>query len=368
MVKTATMKKKRKITAPRCFAYSIVILAALFHIPVISYSQGCIPAKHIPPNMGTQNLSYLVDGQWEVGVSYRYLHSDKYFAGDTVWQYPVMDTESQPIMNAHTIDFFGRYSINHRWSLVLNVPLIIIEESFRHDDFIRHTISTDGIRLGDIRLSTNYWLIDPLKQTKGNVALGLGIKFPTGKTDLQDTYFLSNGTTELRDLDFALLPGDGGWGIILEAYWIQQIQEILSIYASGFYMFNPRNMNGSVQPFFRFPPQVNNLTYASVADQYNFRLGLNAAVSQFVFSLGVRIDGMPINDFIGESDGFRRPGNIVYLEPGLVWSNIKNTINFSVPVALHRKVKTSNYDASLDWVTSGGLADYLIFIGYTRRF
>jgi len=82
----------------------------------------------------------------------------------------------------------------------------------------------------------------------------------------------------------------------------------------------------------------------------------------------MRIDGIPVNDLIGESGGFRRPGTIVYREPGIIWSNIMNTVNFSVPVALHRNVKTSNYDAELDWVTSGGLADYLIFIGYTRRF
>jgi hypothetical protein len=141
----------------------------------------------------------------EVGVSYRYLHSDLYFAGDTVWNF-VMDLEAEPRLNAHTLDFFGRYSITHRWSLVLNLPIMYIEESFPHDDGIRHTISTGGIRLGDIRLSANYWLIAPLKETKGNVALGIGIKFPTGKTDLQDTYFLTSGT-ELRDLDFALHPG-----------------------------------------------------------------------------------------------------------------------------------------------------------------
>jgi hypothetical protein len=342
----------------------IIVLSAGFTGNLIA--QGCLPAKHIPPNLGTQNLSYLVDGQWEVGLSYRYLHSDRYFKGSEEWV-EVMNMGAEPIMNGHTIDFFGRYSITHRWSLVLNVPILYIKESFPHADGIRHTISTGGIRLGDIRLSANYWLIDPIKDTKGNIALGVGIKFPTGKVDLQDTWYTANGT-ELRDLDMALLPGDGGWGIMLEAYWIQGFNDILSLYMSGFYLINPRNMNESVQPFFQFPPQVNNLTYASVADQYNFRFGLNASVTQFTFSLGMRIDGMPINDLIGESDGFRRPGTIVYLEPGIIWSDIMNTVNLSVPVALYRNIKTSNYDASLGWVTSGGLADYLIFIGYTRRF
>jgi len=184
----------------RIFFAFLIFIATAFELKV----QGCLPAKlHLI-------LELKIYPTW--------------FTGNRKWVYP--------------IGFFLQ---------------IDIEESFYHDDGNRHTISTGGIRLGDIRLSANYWLVDPLKNTKGNVALGLGIKFPTGNEKLQDSYYLQNGT-ELSDLDLALHPGDGGWGIMLEAYWIQNIYKILSIYASGYYLFNPRNMNESVQPYFRPPP------------------------------------------------------------------------------------------------------------------
>jgi hypothetical protein len=96
-------------------------------------------------------------------------------------------------------------------------------------------------------------------------------------------------------------------------------------------------------------------------------------ISQTLMSMWIsptmgRIDGMPVNDLFGDSDGFRRPGMVVYVEPALIWSNIMNTINLSMPVALHRNIMKSNYSESLDSVTRGGLADFLILVGYTRRF
>jgi len=169
-------------------------------------------------------------------------------------------------------------------------------------------------------------------------------------------------------LDIAQQPGDGGWGIILESYWIQRLSEHFSLYASGFYLINPRNMNDSPQPMWIEPGSGPASTFASVPDQYNFRLGTTFSISKFAISLGGRIDGMPVNDLIGDSDGFRRPGMVVYVEPALIWSNIMNTINLSMPVALHRNIMVGNYDESIGRETRGGLADFLILVGYTRRF
>ena len=64
-----------------------------------------------------------------MGLSYRFLHSDRYFKGTEEWA-EVMEAEGETRMSGHTFNLFGRYSITHRWSLVLNVPLINIEESF----------------------------------------------------------------------------------------------------------------------------------------------------------------------------------------------------------------------------------------------
>jgi len=332
---------------------------------VLAMAQGCMPAKHIPPNLGTQGLSYLFDGQWEAGISYRYLKSNSFFQGTDELE-EIKELEREPRMSGHTFNLFARYSLNQRWSFIMNVPIIYLEESFYHADNIRHYMYP-GVQLGDIRISANYWLFKPDTARKGNLAVGLGIKIPTANERVQGHWYTPTGP-EPRDLDIAQQPGDGGWGIILESYWIQRLSEHFSLYASGFYLINPRNMNDSPQPMWIEPGSGPASTFASVPDQYNFRLGTTFSISKFAISLGGRIDGMPVNDLIGDSDGFRRPGMVVYVEPALIWSNIMNTINLSMPVALHRNIMVGNYDESIGLETRGGLADYLILVGYTRRF
>ncbi len=348
------MKKPNQITASLFLAFVLVGFS-----PEIN-AQGCMPARHIPPNLGIQGLSYLVNGQWEAGLSYRYLFSNSIYVGTT----EIEAAKNVARMKGHTFNLFGRYAVNHRISIILNVPISYIEESFPHDDGLQHTMYP-GVQLGDIRLSANYWLLDPLTAKKGNVAVGIGLKLPSGKHDVTTQYYLANGSTEERHLDIALQPGDGGWGIILEATWIQNYSEIFSSYFNGSYIINPKNMNSAYQPLW-YPPGT--ATNSSVPDQFNLRAGLSATVSSFAYSLGVRYDGMPLHDLIGDSNGFRRPGHIVYIEPGVMWSNIINTVNLFVPVAVHRNIRTNEFDESQGIETDGGFADFLIVLGYTRRF
>ena len=51
-------------------------------------------------------------------------------------------------------------------------------------------------------------------------------------------------------------------------------------------------------------------------------------------SLGARMDGMPVNDVFGDSDGFRRPGRVIFVDPGLNWSFGKNTVSLAAPIAV----------------------------------
>lgn len=49
-------------------------------------------------------------------------------------------------------------------------------------------------------------------------------------------------------------------------------------------------------------------------------------------SLGARIDGVPAEDAIGDSEGFRRPGYAVSIEPGLTWMKGPWTAVLTTPV------------------------------------
>jgi hypothetical protein len=48
--------------------------------------------------------------------------------------------------------------------------------------------------------------------------------------------------------------------------------------------------------------------------------------------LGLRYEGIPAEDLIGDSDGFRRPGYIISYEPSVFYSTGNHTFGFNLPV------------------------------------
>lgn len=64
----------------------------------------------------------------------------------------------------------------------------------------------------------------------------------------------------------------------------------------------------------------------SIADSYQARGGLEFLIwpkAGLILSLAGRADGVPVYDLVGGSDGFRRPGFAVSIEPGLIL-NVKS--------------------------------------------
>ena len=123
---------------------------------------------------------------------------------------------------------------------------------------------------------------------------------------------LAGGQTRFF-VDQSIQLGDGGWGVIVQGRAFHEVFHNSYAYASGSYLISPRNQTGVVQgqsgPYSR--------VRVSVPDVYNARAGLSYVASNVVLSLGGRVDGIPMRDLIGRSDGFRRPATIGYVEPAL---------------------------------------------------
>jgi formylmethanofuran dehydrogenase subunit E-like metal-binding protein len=83
---------------------------------------------------------------------------------------------------------------------------------------------------------------------------------------------------------------------------------------------------------------------------------------------------VPVHDAIGGSAGFRRPGNIISLEP--VYSYMKNnlTINFGLPIAVRRNRPQSYTDLEYSKTTGifrngdAAFADYAVNVGIQYTF
>lgn len=359
-------------------AFHLISIASML-LPNPASAQGCVALRSMGM-VGNMNLNQpnLSKGQWQFNTNYRYFKSFRHFKGD-VEQKERLVKHTEVINYSHSFDFTFAYGLSNRWTLNFTTPIVYNERSSLYEHGFKERHSTYSFGLGDLRISANYWVWDPAKHGDGNLALGIGLKLPTGDYNYQD-YFYNvgpSGTKALRPVDQSIQPGDGGLGLTLEASGFQKINRWLYGYGTLFYLVNPRNVNGTRTFRETLNPLLANEAYMSVPDQYLARVGVSFTIPPLhgtSFSLGGRIEGIPVRDLVGRSDGFRRPGYIVSLEPGGNYNLHHGNLYLNVPVALYRNRTQSLTDKERTAQTGvysqgdAAFADYLINLGYVIRF
>jgi hypothetical protein len=241
-------------------------------------------------------------------------------------------------------------------------------ESARH--------KTRSFGLGDMRIAVYKWLFDPARSMKGNLQAGLGIKLPTGDYKYQDFFIKSNGTQVLGPVDQSIQLGDGGTGFTLELNGFRDLSKHFSVYGNFYYLLNPREQNG-VSTSRGDAPSASSIAYGSstmsVPDQYMIRGGGNYSLNHFTFSAGLRHECLPAKDLVGGSSGFRRPGYVTSLEPGINYEFKKGAIYLTIPAALWRNRTQSVPDKKRTEITAvyahgdAAFADYSINIGVSFK-
>jgi hypothetical protein len=305
--------------------------------------------------LGAQGNSYLAGGEWQASLAYRWLHSDRHFVGGV--ERPQRQADGSEVINdIHTFDLSLARAFTPRFSLSLTLPFVQADRSslYEHDRTNRHHMQAGG--LSDVRLVGTVWLLDPPTHPNGNFALGVGIKAPTGDYEATDYAFRTNGPT-LRYVDSSIQPGDGGWGVILEAQGYQKMFKNAFAFVSAAYLINPREM-------------VPNTGY-SVWDSYLVRAGVSYGIwpsKGLSLSLSGRMEGVPVEDWFGGSEGFRRPGYAVSIEPGVAWRYRKLSVSVTAPVAIERNREKSVSDLRTGRHGDAAFADYIITGSIAYRF
>ena len=108
-----------------------------------------------------------------------------------------------------------------------------------------------------------------------------------------------------------------------------------------------------------------------LADQYLYRGGLSHKVPKIkglFASIGGRMEGVPVRNAFGNSDGFRRPGYAIDVDPGFMVSWGKNIWSCNVPWAVERNRKRSVADIEFGGHGDAAFADYGLLISYSRHF
>ncbi len=333
--------------------------------------------RHFSSCVGnTLENNLLGPGDIQIGSNYRYFKSFRHFRG-THEEPDRVSNETEVINHSHSWDFFLTYGISNRWYASITIPTVINTRSslYEHGRNERNTTFSRG--LADIRVGVGYWLFDLEKHQNGNVAVGLGVKLPTGSYNASDIFYNvgPEGGPQVRPVDQSIQPGDGGFGITLDFQFYQKIAERLFSYGGGFYLINPRETNGTRTFRETLSPILQNEAIMAVPDQFSVRGGFSYALSNTISaSLGARYEGVPVKDLIGGNQGFRRPGNVLSIDPGIAFMKGNFALNLNVPFAVRRERPQSVTDLETQQMTGeprmgdAAFADYLINVGVSYRF
>jgi hypothetical protein len=298
-------------------------------------AQGCVAVR----NMATCSLGLdsVHQKSWQFTANFRYFKSFRHYKGKEE-QVERLENGTEVINHDNSIILGAAYSISKHFSAAISVPLMYIDRSSMYEHLgnnsgQRYVTTSQG--LGDIRL-TGYWHVLP-NYRKGSLIIGLGAKLPTGNYNYKDEFVKpdpdNEGKTELveQPVDQSIQPGDGGLGIIAELNFVHKVAGRFYGYASGLYMSNPRNTNGTK----RSPNLTNGIALSnefSVVDQFLVRGGVQYVHNGWQVGLGLRYEGIPVYDLIGDSDGFRRPGYIISYEPSVFYTFKKHTVGLNIPI------------------------------------
>lgn len=339
--------------------------AAVAFTGVQAFAQGCVAAHSNQRTMDqlvkSDDGGYTFSGfsihNLTLDLGYRVFNSNKYFQGSTEIPRPSAVENHQNIF-----DIGLEYRLSPRWSIIGDIP---VYNGTRNQIYPPSGIyQVSG--LGDITIGAQSWIFRPPTENGGNVAVSAALKIPTG-IDNATGSALYKGQIIKATADPSLQPGDGGWGFVLGTQAYKSLWRLSAVYAQGQYLFNPEDTNGV--PSFRSQPGQ---SIISVTDQYLYRAGLSQAVPKIrglAFSLGIRGEGVPVRDLIGASNGFRRPGSIISLDPGLMYNFRRTTLSVNGPWALYRDRPPSVPEIQYN-ITNGDafFADYTVIVSLSHHF
>lgn len=316
--------------------------------------------------IGAKGGPYLKKGEWQVFTGYRYQKSDRHFRGSH--EEPDRQAEGSEVINhINLLDFGATYAVNERFNMSVSVPLIFAERSnpIRSGGVVVDRSLTQANGVADMGFMGRYWIGSPESNPNQNISLGIGMKLPTGNSNVSD-FHKTLTSTRFATVDQSIQPGDGGVGMTLDIQGFKLLWGQATLFGSAAYLVNPLDTNDTLTGRGRPSEAI-----MSVADQYLARVGVALPIS-VKHGLGAavagRIEGIPSQDLIGKSNGFRRPGYAVSIEPTALWSIAGNTISFSVPVALYRNRTRSTSDILVNGHGDAAFADYFFLVGWSRRF
>lgn len=356
---------------------TILTLLAATLLPPSLAAQSCILTRLDSPVLNAFDAEFnpgAEDQRWQATFGWRYGYSFRHFVGTHEEPHRV-EEGSQVINNVNLADFSLRYNFNSRYSVSFGVPFLMATRSGalrdENREIIRRYTRSNNRGIGDMTLVGRRMMWDPATHRRGNLSLGLGVKLPTGDNmQQQNSLSIVDGEEVLTvgTADNSVQPGDGGFGVVVEASGYNVLNEAgsLAFYGSAVYILAPEATSGVERP----GANIGEEEY-SIADQYVARLGLQlgpASWKGWSAGVGGRVEGIPVHDVLGSSDGRRRPGYMLSAEPSLSFTRGAHSVSLAVPWAIERNRQRSVSDRIRGTHGDAAFPDYLVLANYSLRF
>ena len=358
--------------------FSLAILVLFFAVEC--KSQGCLPIKNLAGFGQFAALGYKeTRHEWMLDINNRFFHATQSFKGSKNVTPP--NPEDGLSIYEYTVNFELSKVLKDGWLLAIDLPLSSnsFSNKFEHASGVYHTTHSFGI--GDLRFTAYKWLLNTNRPRKGNIQVGLGLKFPTGNYHSQDYFYYSKTDPSLKmlsNVNPAIQLGDGGTGITTELNAFYIFNPAFSVFTSFFYLINPGNVNGVSNQFAGVPPNpvavATTADVNSIPDNYTLRAGLNYTYKKFVVTAGLRYEGAPAHDLFGDNDGLRRAGHIFSVEPGVEYKFKTSFLYAFVTLPLSRETyqtvpdKRATALTGVYTITGGDFASQIFYLGYAFTF
>ena len=157
-------------------------------------AQGCEPIRFTTPvNLGGEGRAYQPAREWEVTLAYRRLFSKDWFVGQDESS-ALAPGGKAPRFRIHTFVADVAYSLSDRYRVKLSVPLSSGSLERTWPDKAVHEQTATGI--GDVTLMAEAWALRPRTHERGNIAVGIGVKAPTGSHTIASQYYTATGPVD----------------------------------------------------------------------------------------------------------------------------------------------------------------------------
>ena len=273
---------------------------------------------------------YARPGETQVTVSTRNLKSTDHYNG-TAEQLQRQTLDTYVLNMQHAVDFNITHAFTERVSMSVGLPFVAASWGIPSPTSAGAgaRANEDAHGLGDIAVGARAWVLNTQLHRSGNIAVGLGIKTPSGNSGYKDMYPDSAGRNNaLRFVDQSVQPGDGGWGLLVDISGFRRIPHG-QLFGSLSYLANPRDRNDTTSGSINVNGSAGTVHVHSVSGSVSLASSGRAAVKATTVSgsITIRLPPGTRPDVRSSGGGTLRntfdPGDDVLVEVANVSGNVQ---------------------------------------------